>query len=223
MNSVKQCPEQKVRVNPLPGRMTPNQELTKAREELLDKCSGFSRVECDFGAAKGKFLTESAVLNQEVFFVGIEGLTARVIRSNKKINRLGIKNAALWRGWGMESLDALIPDGFLDTLHVSFPDPWPKRRHWFRRLVNPEFLDVASRKLKREGVLRLMTDHLGYFAVMKEHLAAQGEWEQVPWQDDLERPITEFETIFLSKGDPIGRIAVRKSASITETKSYFRC
>jgi tRNA (guanine-N7-)-methyltransferase len=196
---------------PIPGRMTPNQELSNAREELLSKTAGYSRIECDFGAAKGKFLSESALLNPTVFFVGIEGLSSRVTRSNKKINRLGIPNAALWRGWGRESLDALIPDEWIDTLHVSFPDPWPKRRHWHRRLVNREFLEIASRKLKGEGVLRLMTDHLGYFEAMKEHLAAQGSWEEISWDDDLRRPVTEFEKIFLAKRDPIGRIALRKS------------
>lgn len=190
-----------------------------AREELLAKTAGFSRVECDFGAAKGKFLSESAVLNPGVFFAGIEGLSERVRRSNKKIARLGISNAALWRGWGKESLDALIPDGFLDTLHVSFPDPWPKRRHWFRRLVNREFLEIAAKKLKpadencQGGVLRLMTDHPGYFAAMKEHLAVQGGWAEISWEDELERPVTEFETIFLAKGDPIGRIAVRRNST----------
>ena len=190
--------------------MSPNQGLQQAREELLAKAAGFDRIECDFGAAKGKFLTESAALNPTVFFVGIEGLSERVRRSNKKINRLQLPNVAVWRGWGKESLDELIPDGFLDTLHVSFPDPWPKRRHWFRRLVNPEFLEIAARKLKSGGVLRLMTDHPGYFAAMKEHLAVQGGWIEVRWEDDLKRPITEFETIFLGKGDPIGRIAVRR-------------
>jgi tRNA (guanine-N7-)-methyltransferase len=205
-------------VVPLPGRMTPNQELVLAREELLARSAGYSRIECDFGAAKGKFLSESAVLNPAVFFAGIEGLSERVRRSNKKIARLGINNAALWRGWGKESLDALIPDGFLDTLHVSFPDPWPKRRHWFRRLVNREFLEIAAKKLKpadgesQGGVLRLMTDHPGYFLAMKEHLTAQGGWEEVSWEDDLARPITEFETIFLAKGDPIGRVAVRRNS-----------
>jgi len=198
--------------------MTPNQELALAREELLAKTAGFSRIECDFGAAKGKFLSESAVLNPGVFFAGIEGLSERVRRSNKKIVRLGIRNAALWRGWGKESLDALIPDGFLDTLHVSFPDPWPKRRHWFRRLVNREFLEIATKKLKLAdgkhpgGVLRLMTDHPGYFAAMKEHLSAQGGWVEISWEDDLQRPVTEFETIFLAKGDPIGRVAVRRNS-----------
>ena len=202
---------------PVPGRMTPNQELLQARAELIDRTHGFDRIECDFGAAKGKFLTESAVLNPGVFFAGIEGLSERVRRSNKKINRLNLPNAAVWRGWGMESLDALIPDGFLDTLHVSFPDPWPKRRHWFRRLVNVGFLEIAARKLKPAqgthhsgGVLRLMTDHPGYFSAMKEHLVTQGGWSEVAWQDGLERPITEFETIFLAKGDPIGRIAVQR-------------
>ncbi len=195
---------------PLPGRMAPNRELTEGRAALIKATRGFPRVECDFGASKGKFLTESAVLNPTVFFAGIEGLSERVGRANRKIARLGLKNAALWRGWGKESLEQLVPDGFLDTLHVSFPDPWPKRRHWFRRLVNIAFLEVAVSKLKPGGVLRLQTDHLGYFASMKEHLATHGGWLEVPWEDDLERPVTEFETIFRAKGDPIGRIAVKR-------------
>ena len=190
--------------------MTPNRELASAREELIARSSPFVRIECDFGASKGKFLTESAELNPGVFFAGIEGLSDRVTRAMRKIERRGLPNAALWRGWGKESLDDLIPDGFLDTLHVSFPDPWPKRRHWFRRLVNVPFLEIAVRKLKPEGVLKLQTDHLGYFASMKEHLATHGGWEEVSWDDDLHRPVTEFETIFRAKGDPIGRLAVRR-------------
>lgn len=195
---------------PLPGRMSPNQELAPARSELILAASPFSRIECDFGAAKGKFLSESAALNPSVFFAGIEGLSDRVRRSNRKIDRLGLKNAAVWRGWGKESLEALIPEGFLDVLHVSFPDPWPKRRHWFRRLVNAGFLEIAKTRLKENGVLRLMTDHPGYFAAMKQHLETQGGWVEVPWEDDLVRPVTEFETIFQAKGDPIGRIAVKR-------------
>ncbi len=196
--------------------MSPNQELAQARSELILASSSYSRVECDFGAAKGKFLSESAALNPTVFFAGIEGLSDRVRRSNRKIDRLGLGNAAVWRGWGKESLEALIPEGFLDVLHVSFPDPWPKRRHWFRRLVNGEFLEIAATRLKDGGVLRLMTDHPGYFEAMKEHLALQGGWVEVSWEDDLERPITEFETIFRAKGDPIGRIAVKR---VEELKS----
>jgi tRNA (guanine-N7-)-methyltransferase len=196
--------------------MAPNDGLTAARQELIRKTAGFSRIECDFGASKGKFLTESAVLNPTVFFAGIEGLSDRVKRANRKIERQGIVNASLWRGWGKESLDALVPDGFLDTLHVSFPDPWPKRRHWFRRLVNVAFLGVAATKLKHGGVLRLMTDHPGYFDSMKQELVIHGGWVEVEWTDGLMRPVTEFETIFLAKGDPIGRIAVKR---VEELKS----
>jgi tRNA (guanine-N7-)-methyltransferase len=190
--------------------MTPNQDLKAAQAELIARSSGFDRIECDFGASKGKFLSESAVLNPSVFFAGIEGLSDRVKRANRKIERQGIQNAALWRGWGKESLDELVPDGFLDTLHVSFPDPWPKRRHWFRRLVNVDFLEVAVKKLKPSGSLRLQTDHLGYFDSMKQQLTLHGGWMEMDWEDDLVRPVTEFETIFRAKGDPIGRIAVRR-------------
>lgn len=195
---------------PLPGRMISNRELEAAREDLIRTSAAYSRVECDFGASKGKFLTESAAANPDVFFAGIEGLSDRVSRANRKIVRLGLGNALLWRGWGKESLDALVPDGFLDTLHVSFPDPWPKRRHWFRRLVNVEFLSVSARKLKPTGTLRLQTDHPGYFASMQEHLAVHGGWIETPWEDGLVRPVTEFETIFRAKGEPIGRIAIRR-------------
>jgi len=197
-------------VIPTPGRMAPNQDLRAAREELILKSGSFHKVECDFGASKGKFLSESALLNPTVFFAGIEGISDRVKRGNRKIERQGIPNAALWRGWGKESLEDLIPTGFLDTLHVSFPDPWPKRRHWVRRLLNVSFLEVAVTKLKPDGVLRLQTDHLGYFASMKDQLSLHGGWIETAWEDDLQRPVTEFETIFRAKGDPIGRIAVKR-------------
>jgi len=200
-------------VIPTPGRMTPNQDLQAAREELILKSQSFRRVECDFGASKGKFLSESALLNPTAFFSGIEGISDRVKRANRKIQRLGIANAALWRGWGKESLDELVPAAFLDTLHVSFPDPWPKRRHWVRRLVNVSFLEVAVTKLKADGVLRLQTDDLRYFASMKDQLSLHGGWIETPWEDDLLRPFTEFETIFREKGDPIGRIAVKRLKS----------
>jgi hypothetical protein len=45
---------------------------------------------------------------------------------------------------------------------------------------------------------------------MKRHLVTHGGWSEVPWEDGLRRPVTEFETIFLAKGDPIGRIAVKR-------------
>lgn len=195
---------------PVPGRMQPNLGLAEARRDLIRASSRFTRIECDFGASKGKFLTESAQANPEVFFAGIEGLSDRVRRANRKIDRLGLNNALLWRGWGKESLDELVPDAFLDALHVSFPDPWPKRRHWFRRLVNVSFLEVAARKLKAMGTLRLQTDHQGYFASMKDRLAEHGGWAEVAWEDGLARPVTEFETIFREKGEPIGRVAVRR-------------
>lgn len=200
-------------VIPVPGRMTPNAGLAAARANLIARSASYERIECDFGAAKGKYLTECAGLNPLVFFAGLEGLSARVSRTNKKITRLGLLNAAVWRGWGREALEELVPEGFLDTLHVSFPDPWPKRRHWDRRLVNREFLETAASRLKPSGVLRLMSDHPGYFRAMKDHLAAQGGWVEVPWEDGLVRSVTEFETIFLAKGDPIGRLAIAREKS----------
>ena len=164
-------------------------------------------LEVDFGCHRGAFLTGMATAFPERNFLGIEKQSARVEICNKRFLRLGLPNALAIRGEGEQALKEFLPDASASTLHVSFPDPWPKRRHERRRVVAPGFLFQAARVLRADGVLRLMTDDAAYFEQMK-NLTAAG-WVKIPWDDGIERPLTTFEKTFLALGKAPFRCALR--------------
>lgn len=89
----------------------------------------------------------------------MEKLSERVGRTRRRIQHL--PNAAVRQGGGLETVAAL-PSGRIFQIHILFPDPWPKRRHWARRLLSPPFLSECSRILQPGGLLRILTDHEGY-------------------------------------------------------------
>jgi len=168
---------------------------------------GAPRLEVDFGCHRGTFLLGMAEMYPGTNFLGIEKQAARVERCLGKIRRQGLPNALAVQGEGVAALARWLPDRSVSTIHVSFPDPWPKRRHASRRLVTRGFLDEVARVLCKGGVLRLMTDDWAYFSEMK-NLVREG-WEELPWEDGSVRPVTAFEKTFLELGPSPHRCAVR--------------
>lgn len=168
---------------------------------------GAPPLEVDFGCHRGTFLLGMAEAYPGVNFLGIEKQAARVEKCLRKIRRHGLSNALAVQGEGSGGLLALLPEQSVSILHVSFPDPWPKRRHASRRLVTQEFLQATARVLAKDGGLRLMTDDSAYFSEMK-NLLAEG-WEEMPWEDGVERPVTAFEKTFQGLGQRPNCCAVR--------------
>lgn len=168
---------------------------------------GAPRLEVDFGCHRGTFLLGMAEHYPDVNFLGIEKQPARVEKCLAKIRRGGLANALAVQGEGAEPLSRWLPARSVSAIHVSFPDPWPKRRHASRRLMNREFLLAVERVLSDGGVLRLMTDDRAYFAEMEKLLS--GGWEECPWDDGVERPATAFEKTFLQLGLAPNRRACR--------------
>jgi len=169
--------------------------------------AGSPRLEVDFGCHRGTFLVGMAESYPETNFLGIEKQAARVEKCLKKIRFHGLPNALAVQGEGAAALAQWLPEESVSTIHVSFPDPWPKRRHASRRLITREFLDGIARVLRRGGVLRLMTDDMAYFSEMK-NLVRDG-WEELPWEDGVVRPVTAFEKTFLELGHHPYRSASR--------------
>lgn len=169
---------------------------------------GAPPLEIDVGCHKGLFLAGLAALHPGRNFLGIERQADRVWRARRKIEALQLTNATVARAEGLESLRGL-PDGSAVCIHVLFPDPWPKRRHHSRRLVQREFLRAAHRVLKSPGLLRLITDDADYASAMRA--AAQNFPDFSAATDDgRDYPLTEFQKKFLADGRAVHALFLEK-------------
>ena len=97
------------------------------------------RLELELGSGDGSFLTTYAAAHPECNFIGVERLLGRVRKTDRKARRGGLQNVRCVRIESAYFLEFLLPPHCVSTLHIYFADPWPKRKHWRHRLINPCF------------------------------------------------------------------------------------
>jgi tRNA (guanine-N7-)-methyltransferase len=107
----------------------------------------------------------------------------------------------------------LLPENSVWRFHLNFPDPWPKRRHHTRRVVDGEFLEAIYRSLIEGGELWVKTDHEAYFQQISKVAVASDLWNPLDWEDEG-YPRTDFEEQFLAKELPIYRLRLGKRNSL---------
>lgn len=107
----------------------------------------------------------------------------------------------------MRILFSRIPDAFLDKVFVLFPDPWPKKRHAFRRFINPDNLKEIARILKKGGILRVATDHKVYkgWTLRQLHNHPDFRWTATCGNDWKHEPQDWVETKYQRKAIREGR------------------
>lgn len=166
----------------------------------------------DYGCGEGAFVLAMAQKYPGRNFLATERLVGRVEKVCKTAARLGLRNIRVLRLENLYTARFILPAGSVATSYVSFPDPWPKRAHQSRRLIQPEFLEAVHATLLNGGELRLKTDDLPYFLWMEKVIADAKGWERVEWQDDADHPLTNFEARFIAQGLPIHKTIIRKVA-----------
>lgn len=120
-------------------------------------------VELEIGMGKGTFLCEQAKAHPETNYFGIEWARWFWRYACDRLRRNGCLNARAVRAEAGFFLREHVPDASISVLHVYFPDPWPKKRHHKRRLIQQAFLMQAQRILIAGGRLQIVTDHREYF------------------------------------------------------------
>lgn len=168
-------------------------------------------LEVDLGCGDGAFLVAMAGQTPEHNFLGVERLLGRVRKTSRRTAREGLENVRLLRIESHYTLRHLLPGGSVAVAHVMFPDPWPKRRHNHRRLIQTEFLDAVQRVLAPGGELRLTTDDLPYFTHMRAVFQKHPAFVEEPWEPGEDYPQTDFERLFRGKNLPIYRALLRKT------------
>ena len=125
-------------------------------------------VELEIGMGKGTFLTEQAKTRPETNFFGIEYARWFWRYASDRLRRNNCLNARTVRAEAGYFLREFVPNESLAAVHIYFPDPWPKKRHHKRRLIQPAFLTEVFRVLKAQGRVRIVTDHAEYFQQIRD-------------------------------------------------------
>jgi tRNA (guanine-N7-)-methyltransferase len=157
----------------------------------------------DYGCGEGAFVVAMAKKHPERNFLATERLVGRVEKVCRNAARLGLSNLRVLRLENLYIAKYILPPESVSVSFVSFPDPWPKRAHQSRRLVQPEFLSAVRLTLVAGGELRLKTDDLPYFQWMEKVVAEAVGWERADWPEDPAEPLTNFEARFIAQGLPI--------------------
>lgn len=167
--------------------------------ELLDLDNLFRRQApriLEIGFGNGETLAAMAQAAPEVDFIGIEVHRPGVGHLLMRMDAQGLQNLRVFCADAVTVLTQQLPDLCLDRIQVFFPDPWPKRRHHKRRLIQQDFVRLLAGKLKPGGQLHLATDWEDYALHMLRVLATAEEFVNTtdgfaPHPKD--RPSTKFE------------------------------
>jgi tRNA (guanine-N7-)-methyltransferase len=195
------------------GRTTPAQQRAldellprfgiSFSERLLQAADIFGRrapLVLEIGSGMGETTAAIAQARPEIDYLAIEVHGPGVGSLLKRIEALGLSNLRVIRHDAFEVLEKMIPDAALSGIHLFFPDPWPKKRHHKRRLVQPPFAALAARKLAPGGYLHAATDWPDYAEQIDAVFTASSLFAKA---EPKVRPETKFERRGVVLGHPV--------------------
>lgn len=208
------------------GRFSPAQQ--RAREELLprygipfasaplDLDAAFGRkaphiLEIGFGMGETTAAIAQAMPDHDFLALDVHGPGVGSLL--KRIDELGLANVRIVQHDAVEVVRGMIPHGALAGIHVFFPDPWPKKRHHKRRLLQPAFVHELALRLQPGGYLHVATDWQDYAEAILATLSAEQLLRNTA-RDYAERPayrpVTKFERRGVRLGHEVWDLIFRK-------------
>ncbi len=133
-------------------------------------------LEIEIGSGKGTFLVQQSPLRPQVNYLGIERSLAYYRYAANRMHRLRLENVKVLRADGAQFIRFWCADDVASVVHLYFSDPWPKKRHHKRRLIQDSSLRELHRVLHLGGELRLVTDHEELWAWYEEHAQRHAQW-----------------------------------------------
>ena len=152
----------------------------------------------EIGFGMGDSLLACASAHPEIDYLGIEVHRPGIGGVLRKLDELNLSNVRVIDGDALAALRQNISDASFDAIYVFFPDPWPKKRHHKRRLIQPEFMTLACAKLKPGGRLHFATDWENYAQHILEVVNASPKFRNTAGAGVFapsagDRPETKFE------------------------------
>lgn len=212
------------------GRMTPSQKRAfdeswpkfglQLDQGQLDFSEVFTpdttEVVLEIGFGMGDSLIDMALAEPAHGFIGIEVHTPGVGRALNRIETDNVSNLRLFKEDAVEVIDQCIADASLAKVQIFFPDPWHKKKHNKRRIVQPEFIQKLRTKLKPGGMIHLATDWEAYAEHMMEVMSAAEGFENTCGEGQFSprpdfRPVTKFEQRGIRLGHGVWDLLFKKT------------
>jgi len=188
-------------------------------EERLDWAELYfdnNPVVIEIGSGKGRFLMKAAKDNPDKNFLGIEKSLKYSRVLNRRAKKEELENLRLLNTEAGYFISKYIPENSVSEYHIYFPDPWPKKRHNKRRLINSAFLEVLTASLKPGGCIYYATDFKNYFDQMIAVSRACSKIKEIAYQEispsdeDPEAALTDYERKYLIQGRSIFKATYEK-------------
>ena len=165
-------------------------------------------IKLEVGFGMGDFLVEMAIRDPNSNFVGVDFSQNGIQKLLIRVNNLNLNNIRVIYGDVRKKIPLLFHDGELDTVYINFPDPWPRKRHFKRRLVKPELVKLMSRKLAPDGHIYIATDSEPYASEMLEYFNSEPLLQNKSPESGIiinrdHLPKTKYEKSFIYAGDKI--------------------
>jgi tRNA (guanine-N7-)-methyltransferase len=187
-------------------RITPAQQLARDtlwakfgiefQESKLDLDTSFAKAQpvvMEIGYGMGEATWQIAKDNPAINYLGVEVHMPGVGKLMARLDELALTNVKLIERDVLEVFHYMISDGSLDGIHLYFPDPWPKKRHNKRRIVNQRFISEVAKKLKPGGYIHIATDWVPYAEWITEQFNETTLFTGGVIDRPDSRPLTRFE------------------------------
>lgn len=173
-------------------------------------------IHIEIGMGKGNFIIENAIQNPNINFIGIEKYDSVIVRAIQKSNELELNNLKIVR-IDARFIEELF-DSEVDKIYLNFSDPWPKDRHYKRRLTSYVFLEKYDKIFKNNNCnIEMKTDNIELFNFSIESLKENGYTITYLTNDlhseNIPNIKTEYEEKFSLKGIKINKLVATKDGN----------
>ena len=179
--------------------------ITKKTLDFDKLFSNNNDITLEVGFGNGDSLLEMAIQQPNLNFLGIEVYEAGVGRLINEASKKKLNNLKIIKEDAVEVLNNNISDDSISDFQLFFPDPWHKKRHYKRRIVQTSFLDLLTKKLKNNGIVHIATDWENYAEHIMETLESHSHFkncagDHIYSERPEQRPLTKFE----NRGQKLG-------------------
>lgn len=173
----------------------------------------------EIGFGNGEYAVYLSKKFKEKKILGIEISGESVNKLSKKIKKENIKNILYIRLPAIITFELFLEDNSVEAIFINFPDPWPKKRHYRRRITTAEHLFIFAKKLKKEGFIQLKTDHMDFLDFSIQEAEKLKCFEIIQMENPEESIQTKYEKKWLEQGKKIFTVRFIKKSEPNEMTS----